>query len=102
MLGYKEGQTVIVTTKGPKDGVDTHQVGVIVKKFRAQNKVLYDVLLESRSAISALNSSSNNQIYINRQLSKQICNPDDKYPRIVTTIPYAQLLEDEMLPRTRC
>lgn len=88
---YKEGQAVIVTTE------DKHQVGVIVNAFKVKKKTLYDVLLESRSAISALNSSSNNKIYINRILTKQLCESGT----ITPTFDYNQLLEEDLIPHTR-
>lgn len=88
---YKEGQTVVVTTEGK------HQVGVIVNAFKSKKSTLYDVLLESRSAISALNSSSNNNVYINRKLTKQLCDSGT----ITPTFDYNQLLEADLIPHTR-
>ena len=88
---YRVGQAVIVTTE------DKHQVGVIVNAFKVKKKTLYDVLLESRSAISALNSSSNNKVYINRTLTKQLCDSGT----ITPTFDYNQLLEEDLIPHTR-
>jgi hypothetical protein len=92
MARYKLGQSVIVTTS------EKNQVGVIVETFTHNKARLYDVLLESRSAISAVNSSSNKNIYINRELTKKLCESGE----ITPTIDYNYMLDNELLPRTRC
>lgn len=91
MTRYAEGHPVIVTTE------EKHQVGVIVSVFKHKKKTFYDVLLESRSAISALNSSSNNKTYINRELTKQLCDSG----AITPTIDYKHLVEEDLIPHTR-
>ena len=50
-MAYKVGETVIVTTE------DTHQVGVILNKHAVNKQTLYDVLLESRSALIMLGTA---------------------------------------------
>lgn len=91
MTRYTEGQPVIVTTE------DKHQVGVIVNVFKVNKKTMYDVLLECRSAISAINSSENNRTYINRTLTSKLC--DSKL--IVPTFSYRDLVEQDLVPDTR-
>ena len=91
MTRYTEGHPVIVTT------AEKHQVGVIVNVFKHKKKTFYDVLLESRSAISALNSSSNNKTYINRELTKQLCDSG----AITPTIDYKHLVDEDLIPHTR-
>ena len=95
MIALNEGKTVIVSST--EDTATKHQVGVIVKRFTHNKRVLYDVLLESRSAISALTTAPSSNTYINRELTERLCETDC----IVTTIPYQHLLENDLLPDTR-
>jgi hypothetical protein len=92
MSRYAIGQPVIVTSE------DKHQVGVVVETFIHNNSRLYDILFESRSAISAINSSSSRNTYINRELTKKLCDTGI----ITPTIDYDFLFINEMLPITRC
>jgi hypothetical protein len=66
-MGYVEGNTVIVTTEGK------NQVAVVLDR-RVINKVsVYDVLLESRTALVMMTTNSSNRNYINKLLTaKQI------------------------------
>lgn len=91
MTTFTEGQPVIITSE------DKHQVGVIVKKFKVAKRTMYDVLLETRSAISCINSASSNKTYINRELTKRLC--DSKI--IVPTMNYAELILNDQIPHTR-
>lgn len=90
-MGYKAGETVIVTQEG------TNRVGVILDKFQVHKKTMYDVLLENRSGISMLTTSANNKTYINKHLTKTLCESDS----IQTTIPYHDLLVNNLLPDTK-
>jgi hypothetical protein len=90
-MAYKAGDTVIVTFE------DANRVGVILDSFLVNKKTMYDILLENRSAITMINTSSNNKTYINRQLTKLLC--DTK--KMVTTIPYKDLVENDALPIVR-
>jgi hypothetical protein len=63
-MPYKQGTTVIVTND------DVNYVGVILDQFSIRKQTLYDVMLENRSVITMLNTSNNNNIYINRTLTK--------------------------------
>lgn len=90
-MAWKAGETVIVTQEG------VNRVGVILDKFLVSKQTMYDVLLENRSAITMVNSSSNNKTYINRSLTKLLCETDV----IQTTIPYADLVANDELPIVR-
>jgi len=90
-MAWKAGETVIVTQEG------VNRVGVILDKFLVSKQTMYDVLLENRTAITMVNSSSNNKTYINRALTKLLCDSNI----IETTIPYADLLANDELPIVR-
>lgn len=90
-MAYKAGDTVIVTFE------DANRVAVILDSFLVNKKTMYDILLENRSAMTMVNTSSNNRTYINRTLTKLLCDSD----QIVTTIPYKELLENDALPIVR-
>jgi hypothetical protein len=91
MTTFNEGQTVIVTSP------EKHQVGVIVKKFKVAKRTVYDVLLESRSAISCVNTAPSSKTYINRDLTKLLCESG----RIETTLNYQYLVQHDLIPDTR-
>jgi len=100
MQSFKEGQTVIITRRDDKEV--KHQVGVVVKKFRAKNRTFYDVLLENRSAISCLTSATSNNVFINRDLTKQLCEQDEQgNSPIRVKLDYQALLEADLIPNTR-
>ena len=88
MATYKAGDTVIVT----QDGVN--QVGVVLDRYLINKNVVYDVLLESRSAICMISTNTNNETYLNKQLTSMLCDSDI----IQTTIPYKKLLAEDALP----
>ena len=90
-MAYRAGDTVIVTFE------DANRVAVILESFLVNKKTMYDILLENRSAMTMINTSSNNRTYINRSLTKLLCDSD----QIVTTIPYKELLENDALPIVR-
>lgn len=90
-MAYKAGETVIVTQEG------TNRVGVVLDKFQVHKKTMYDVLLENRSAVSMLTTSANNKTYINKHLTKSLC----ESKTIQTTIPYYDLLVADLLPDTK-
>ena len=87
-MPYKQGTTVIVTND------DVNHVGVILDQFSVRKQTMYDVMLENRSVITMLNTSNNNNIYINRTLTKSLCESGE----ITTTIPYKHLVEHDLLP----
>ena len=59
-MGFKPGQTVIVTTE------DNHQVGVILDQYSINKQTVYDVLLERRTALIMLNTAPSKNTYINK------------------------------------
>lgn len=90
-MAFRNGETVIVTQEG------TNRVGVILDKFIVNNGIMYDILLESRSALTMVNTNASNKTYINKILTKQLCKTDV----IQTTIPYKDLLANDQLPIVR-
>ena len=90
-MAYRAGDTVIVTFE------DANRVAVILDSFLVNKKTMYDILLENRSAMTMINTASSNRTYINRTLTKLLCDSD----QIVTTIPYKELLENDALPIVR-
>jgi hypothetical protein len=88
MALYKPGQTVIVTTE------DKNQVGVIIGHHVFNKQNLYDVLLETRSAIIMISTASSKKTYINKTLTAKLCDTGI----IETTVPYKTLLAEDMLP----
>jgi len=87
-MSYKAGTTVIVTKN------DVNHVGVVLDQFSIRKQAMYDVMLENRSVITMLNTSNNNNIYINRTLTRNLCGTGE----ITTTIPYKHLVENNLLP----
>ena len=90
-MSYKIGAPVIVTQEG------VHKVGIVVEKFIANKAVMYDVLLESRSAICAINTAKSKQSYINRELTDKLCETG----LVVPTMDYNTLFENDLIPHTR-
>ncbi len=90
-MSYKTGQPVIVT----KEGVN--HVGIVLDKYIASKATLYDVLLENRSAFTAINTAKSKQIYINRELTSRLCDTN----MIVPTMNYNELFENDQLPIVR-
>ena len=90
-MSYKTGQPVIVT----KEGVN--HVGIVLDKYIASKATLYDVLLENRSAFTAINTAKSKQIYINRELTSRLCDTN----MIVPTMNYNELFDADQLPIVR-
>jgi hypothetical protein len=90
-MSYKEGNAVIVNNEGK------NEVGVVIKKFITNKNTFYDVLLESRSCISCINTARSNRIFIDRTLTKNLIDSGE----IQCTIPYVYMLENDGLPYTR-
>jgi len=87
-MGYVEGSTVIVTTEGK------NQVAVVLDR-RVINKVsVYDVLLESRTALVMMTTNSSTRNYINKLLTAKLCDTD----AIQSTIPYKELVANDLIP----
>jgi hypothetical protein len=90
-MAWKAGDTVIITQEG------INRVGVILDKFYVSKQTMYDILIENRSAITMVNSSTHNKTYINKVLTKLLCESE----KIITTIPYDELVASESLPIVR-
>lgn len=90
-MSYRPGQTVIVTRD------EVNHVGVVLDRYLINKAVVYDVLLENRSAACIINTNSKHSTYVNKQLTSMLCDTD----MIQTTIPYKQLIADEALPITK-
>lgn len=90
-MSYREGETVIVT----QDGIN--RVGVVMDKFMANKRVVYDVVLENYKAACMIGTKPNPSAYINQNLTEILCKSD----KITTKLPYRYLVENEMLPITK-
>ena len=58
-MGYNAGETVIVTQD------EVNHVGVVLDRYVVQKHIVYDVLLENRSAMVMINTAGKNT-YINK------------------------------------
>lgn len=90
-MSYKSGETVVVT----QDGIN--RVGVVMDKYTAGKRVVYDVVLENYKAACMIGVKANDSAYINAYLTSLLCNTG----MINTTLPYRYLLENELLPITK-
>lgn len=90
-MAYRPGRTVVVT----QDGVN--RVGVVLDQYLINKAVVYDVLLENRSAACIITTNTKHSTYLNKHLTTMLCDTD----MIQTTIPYKQLLADDALPITK-
>ena len=90
-MGYKLGDSVIVTQEG------TNKVGIVVQKFIVNKSTMYDVLLESRSAISCINTAKSKQSYINKDLTEKLCDTGI----ITPTMEYNFMFDNNLIPYTR-
>jgi len=89
-MGYSAGETVIVTQD------EVNHVGVVLDRYVVQKHVVYDVLLENRSAMVMINTLGKTT-FINKALTEKLCDTD----AIESTIPYKQLVADDALPICR-
>ena len=89
-MGYSAGETVIVTRD------EVNHVGVVLDRYVVLKHVVYDVLLENRSAMVMINTSGKTT-YINKLLTGKLCDTG----AIESTIPYKQLVADDALPICR-
>ena len=86
-MGYSAGETVIVTRD------EVNHVGVVLDRYVVLKHVVYDVLLENRSAMVMINTAGKHT-YINKVLTEKLCDTG----AIESTIPYKQLVADDALP----
>ena len=89
-MGYNAGETVIVTQD------EVNHVGVVLDRYVVQKHIVYDVLLENRSAMVMINTAGKTT-YINKVLTGKLCDTG----AIESTIPYKQLVADDALPICR-
>lgn len=87
-MSYKPGDEVIVV----QDGVN--RVGVILDKHVISKQVVYDVLLENRSAIIYVPTTQSAKTRIDKYLTSLVCETGF----IKSTIPYKEMLANEELP----
>ena len=90
-MAYRPGQTVIVTRD------EVNHVGVVLDQYLINKAVVYDVLLENRSAACIITTNSKHSTFVNKHLTSMLCETD----MIQTTIPYKKLIADEALPITK-
>ena len=86
-MSYKTGDPIIVTKEG------TNHVGIVLDKFVVNKATMYDILLENRSAFTMVNTAKSKQIYINRELTKMLCDTG----QVVPTMSYAELAETDWI-----
>jgi len=91
MATYKAGDTVVVTQD------EVNRVGVVLDRYVVNKTVVFDVLLENRSAMCMITANSKHDTYLNKHLTAMLCDTD----MIQTTIPYKQLVADDALPITK-
>jgi hypothetical protein len=90
-MAYRPGKTVIVTRD------EVNHVGVVLDQYLINKAVVYDVLLENRSAACIITTNSKQSTFVNKQLTSMLCETD----MIQTTIPYKKLIAEEALPITK-
>ena len=91
---YKPGETVIVTQD------DVNRVGVVLDEFKVNKQTVYDVLLETRSAMCMIGTAPKSSTRINRTLTTRLCG-DPATAAVTSTIPYKAMLEAEAFPFTK-
>jgi hypothetical protein len=87
-MSYKAGEDVIVVQEG------INRVGVVLDKHVINKQVVYDVLLENRSAVIYVSTMQNAKTRIDKHLTKLLCESE----AITSTIPYKEMLANEELP----
>ena len=87
-MSYKAGEEVIVVQD------DINRVGVVLDKHVINKQVVYDVLLENRSALIYVSTSSNSKVRIDQYLTGLLCDTGV----VTSTIPYKEMLANEELP----
>jgi hypothetical protein len=90
-MAYRPGKTVIVTRD------EVNHVGVVLDQYLINKAVVYDVLLENRSAACIITTNSKQSTFVNKHLTSMLCETD----MIQTTIPYKKLIAEEALPITK-
>ena len=89
-MAYKPGESVIVT----QDGVN--RVGTVLDQYVVNKELVYDVLLENRSALVMI-STNGKHSFVNRILTNKLCDTNI----VQSNIPYKQLIADDAMPICR-
>ena len=89
-MAYKPGESVIVT----QDGVN--RVGTVLDQYVVNKQLVYDVLLENRSALVMI-STKGKHSFVNRILTNKLCDTNI----VQSNIPYKQLIADDAMPICR-
>jgi hypothetical protein len=89
-MAYKPGESVIVT----QDGVN--RVGTVLDQYVVNKQLVYDVLLENRSALVMI-STNGKHSFVNRILTNKLCDTNI----VQSNIPYKQLIADDAMPICR-
>ena len=89
-MAYKPGESVIVT----QDGVN--HVGTVLDQYVVNKQLVYDVLLENRSALVMI-STNGKHSFVNRILTNKLCDTDI----VQSNIPDKQLIADDAMPMCR-
>lgn len=90
-MSYRIGETVIVKQD------DVNRVGVVLDRYVVSKRIVYDVLLENRSALCMISAKSGGSAYIDPYLSGLLCQSG----LIESTIPYKTLADNDLLPITK-
>ena len=89
-MAYKPGESVIVTQD------DVNHVGTVLDQYVVNKQLVYDVLLENRSALVMI-STNGKHSFVNRILTNKLCDTDI----VQSNIPYKQLIADDAMPMCR-
>ena len=89
-MAYKPEESVIVT----QDGVN--RVGTVLDQYVVNKQLVYDVLLENRSALVMI-STNGKHSFVNRILTNKLCDTNI----VQSNIPYKQLIADDAMPICR-
>ena len=89
-MAYKPGESVIVT----QDVVN--HVGTVLDQYVVNKQLVYDVLLENRSALVMI-STNGKHSFVNRILTNKLCDSGI----VQSNIPYKQLIADDAMPMCR-
>ena len=89
-MAYKPGESVIVTQD------DVNHVGTVLDQYVVNKQLVYDVLLENRSALVMINTNGKHS-FVNRILTNKLCDSG----MVQSNIPYKQLIADDAMPMCR-
>jgi hypothetical protein len=90
-MSYRVGTPVIVTQEG------VNRVAIVLDKFIVNKGVMYDILLENRTALTMVNTSKSKNTFINKELTERLCESGI----VIPTMSYSELAENDQLPIVR-